>query len=106
MYNIQLNEKGTHFLNLTEEHLQTIEKYALFRDLIDSNGYIDDIVLEKLRFNVRGLMTSQINCSDLVNLCNEVIYHKKMKSYGLHQLILAYISWANNNANTESKAAE
>lgn len=37
MYKIQLNATGTRFLNITDEHLQTIKDYALFRDLIDSN---------------------------------------------------------------------
>ena len=45
MYKIQLNATGTHFLNITDEHLQTIKKYALLRDLVDSNGYVDESVL-------------------------------------------------------------
>ena len=40
MYKIQLNPTGTHFLDITDDHLNTIRKYALFRDLIDSNGYV------------------------------------------------------------------
>ena len=39
---IQSNSTGTRSIDIAEEHLQTIEKYQLFRDLIDSNGYVDE----------------------------------------------------------------
>ena len=38
MYKIQTNASGTRSIEVSEEHLQTIEDYQLFRDLIDSNG--------------------------------------------------------------------
>ena len=48
MFDIQLNESGTRHLQVSEENLRTIEKYALFRDLVDSTGYVTEDVLEKL----------------------------------------------------------
>ena len=44
MYKIQTNPSGTRSIDVTEEHLQTIEDYHFFRDLIDSNGYVDEQV--------------------------------------------------------------
>ncbi len=99
MYKIQLNSTGTHFLSVTEEHLQTIERYSLFRDLIDSNGYVDESVLDKLKLNIRSLIGSATdNVEDLLRLAADVIYHDKMKAYGLRQLILLYISWMNSRS--------
>lgn len=99
MYKIQLHSTGTHFLSVTEEHLQTIERYSLFRDLIDSNGYVDESVLDKLKLNIRSLIGSATdNVEDLLRLAADVIYHDKMKAYGLRQLILLYISWMNSRS--------
>ena len=56
MYVIPANQSGTRSIKVNEEHLQTIEKYQLLRDLIDSNGIIDEDVLEKLRLNIRSLL--------------------------------------------------
>ena len=53
MYKIQSNISGTRTIDVSDEHLQTIDKYQLFRDLIDSNGYVDEPVLEKLKLNIR-----------------------------------------------------
>ena len=41
MYTIQTNASGTRSMEISEENLQTIEKYALFQHLIDSNGIVD-----------------------------------------------------------------
>ena len=92
MYKIQLNATGTRFLNITDEHLQTIKDYALFRDLIDSNGYVDEDVLDKLKMNIRSISGDVEN---LLRLAADVIYHDKMKAYGLRQLIMLYVSWTN-----------
>ena len=35
MYTIQTNASGTRSMEISEENLQTIEKYALFQHLID-----------------------------------------------------------------------
>lgn len=45
---IQANPSGTRSIEVTEKHLETIDKYALLRNLIDSNGIIDEAVLDKL----------------------------------------------------------
>lgn len=94
MYKIQTNVSGTRNMDISEDHLATIDNYQLFRDLIDSNGFIDEQVLEKLKFNVRSLLESQESSDKrLLNLCFDVIYHPYMKAFGLQQLILLYINW-------------
>ena len=59
MYTIQTNASGTRSMEISEENLQTIEKYALFQHLIDSNGIVDESVLDKLKLNIRSLITSE-----------------------------------------------
>ena len=99
MYTIQLNEKGTRTIEISEENLQTIEKYLLFRDLVDSTGYVTETVLDKLRLNIRPLIAHQTeNSKDLLDLCIDVIYHDSMKAFGLKNLILLYLDWKQNKA--------
>lgn len=86
---------------ITEEHLQTIERFSLFSDLLDSNGIVDDNVLEKLRFNVRSLLESTNYDNQLLTLVKEVLMHDNMKSIGLHNLILLYIDWKKQLATNE-----
>lgn len=94
MYSIQANPTGTRSIQVSEENLQTIHKYLLFQHLIDSNGIVDEDVLEKQRLIIRSLISSQESeCKDLIDLCIDVIYHNNMKAFGLHQLILLYIEW-------------
>ena len=94
MYKIQTNQSGTRSIEISEEHLMTIDKYQLFRDLIDSNGFIDEPVLEKLKLNIRSLLESENgNDKALLNLCFDVIYHQNMKAFGLQQLVILYINW-------------
>ncbi len=94
MYDIQLNESGTRHLNITDENLQTIRKYALFNGLVDSTGYVDEPVLDKLRLNIRSLIAhSSEDTKDLLDLCIDVIYHEKMKAYGLRNLLRLYEQW-------------
>ncbi len=98
---IQTNSSGTRSIEIAEQHLQTIEKYQLFRDLIDSNGYVDEQVLDKLKLNIRSLLEGDAGKDkDLLDLCLDVIYHPNMKAYGLQQLVLLFINWKNqSNAN-------
>jgi len=98
---IQTNSSGTRTIEVTELHLQTIDKYQLFRDLIDSNGYVDEQVLEKLKLNIRSLLSGDAGKDkDLLDLCLDVIYHANMKAFGLQQLVLLFINWKNQgNAN-------
>ena len=84
MYKIQTNSSGTRSIEISEEHLQTIEDYQLFRDLIDSNGYVDEQVLDKLKFNIRSMLESDAGKDKrLLDLCLDVIYHSNMKAFGL-----------------------
>lgn len=85
------NQSGTRSIEVTQENLETIERYQLFRNLIDSNGIVDEGVLEKLRLNVRALLERE-GTSDkaLMDLCFDVIYHSNMKAIGLHNLIILY----------------
>ncbi|MDE6806862.1 MAG: hypothetical protein K2I98_00140 [Prevotella sp.] len=85
---------GTRRIEETEMHLSTIEKYQLLRDLIDSNGYIDETVLEKLRLNIRALLESEGGSDkSLLDLCLDVVYHPNMKALGLQNLLQFYIDW-------------
>lgn len=92
-YNIQLNQTGTHSMDISEETFRTIRRYSLFHQLVDSNGYVDESVLEKLKYNIRSIIAAKSDCKDLLDLCIDVIYHDKMKAYGLNRLIEAYRQW-------------
>lgn len=101
---IQANPSGTRSIEVTEKHLETIDKYALLRNLIDSNGIIDEAVLDKLRLNVRALLEgSKGSDRDLLDLCLDVLYNKNMKAFGLHELVLLYIKWKNESQAKESE---
>ena len=94
MYKIQANASGTRSIEVSEEHLEILEHYALLKDLVDSNGFIDEAVLDKLKLNVRSLLESeQGNNKALLDLCLDVVYNNNMKAFGLHQLVLLYIEW-------------
>uniref|UniRef100_UPI003FEFD56A hypothetical protein n=1 Tax=Prevotella sp. TaxID=59823 RepID=UPI003FEFD56A len=104
MMKIQANPSGTRSIEVTEKHLETIDKYALLRNLIDSNGIIDEAVLDKLRLNVRALLEgSEGSDRDLLDLCLDVLYNKNMKAFGLHELVLLYIKWKNESQAKESE---
>ena len=94
MAKIQANASGTRSIEITDEHLKTIEDYQFFRGLIDSNGYVDEQVLDKLKLNIRALLESEAGRDKrLLDLCLDVIYHPNMKAYGLQQLVMLYINW-------------
>lgn len=93
-YKIQSNQSGTRSIDISEKHLETIEKYQLFRGLIDSNGFVDEQVLDKLKLNIRAMLeTETLKDNALLDLCLDVIYHQNMKAFGLQQLVLLYIKW-------------
>ena len=103
MYTIQANPSGTRSLEVSEENLATIEKYGLFRHLIDSNGIVDETVLDKLKLNIRSLIAAQEEDSkDLLDLCIDVIYHNNMKAFGLQQLIKLYLQWLSQQDTIEA----
>jgi hypothetical protein len=93
MYTITTNKSGTRSITITDEHLCTIEKYQLLTGLIDSNGFVDEGVLDKLKLTVRSLIASQNDCKDLLALCVDVIFHDNMKDFGLSALIELYHEW-------------
>lgn len=93
MYEIQTNAKGSRQITITDSHLETIRKYSLFQQLVDSNGIIDETVVEKLRLNVRALMETNSGHADLLDLCQNVLFHDNMKAFGLNQLVGFYIKW-------------
>lgn len=98
MYKIQANASGTRSINVSDEHLATIRKYSLMKNLIDSTGFIDEQVLDKLKLNMRSMLESNMGADKgLVDLCLDVVYNKNMKAFGLHQLVLLYIEWDEKN---------
>lgn len=104
MYKIQANQSGTRSIEVSDLHLETIDKYQLLRNLVDSNGLIDEGVLEKLKLNVRALLEAD-NCQDkaLLDLCLDVIYNSNMKALGLHNLVLLYVDWLDKRAVNETE---
>ena len=106
MYTIQANPSGTRSMEISEENLIAIEKFSLFQHLIDSNGIVDEAVLEKLKLNIRSLIASQEEDSkDLLDLCIDVIYHNNMKAFGLQQLIKLYLTWLSKQEAEEEEEA-
>lgn len=93
MYQIQTNASGSRQMWIDEQHLHTIQKYALFADLIDSSGIVNETVLDKLKLNVQSIMRSAEDNGDLITLCKDVLFHNNMKAFGLHQLIVLYLNW-------------
>ena len=106
IYKIQLNATGTHSMDISEETLCTIQRYSLFQHLVDSNGYVDEAVLDKLKYNIRSIIASQTDCKDLLDLCIDVIYHDKMKAYGLSRLLEVYKDWEEKHPTTETNTVD
>lgn len=102
-YKIQTNVSGTRSMMVSEEHLNTIKKYSMLKNLIDSNGIIDESVLDKLKLNIRSILESEPETNrELLDLCLDVIYNSNMKAFGLHQLVLLFIKW-DDEAKQESE---
>ena len=91
---IQANVSGSRSIEITDLHLETIDKYSLLDNLVDSNGIIDEDVLDKLKFNVRSILESESNTDkNLLDLCLDVIYNNNMKAFGLNRLMSLYTEW-------------
>lgn len=107
MYKIQANLSGTRSIEVSDLHLETIDKYQLLRNLVDSNGIVDEEVLEKLKLNVRSLLESS-SCQDknLLDLCLDVIYNNNMKALGLHNLANLYVEWKDKRTEEAQLGAE
>lgn len=94
MYTIQTNQSGSRSLQISDEHLATIRRYGLLENLADSNGFVDESVLEKLKLNIRSLIAADNgDIKDLLTLCIDVIYHDNMKAFGLQKLMALYDEW-------------
>lgn len=103
---IQANVSGSRSIEITDLHLQTIDRYALLSDLVDSNGIIDENVLDKLKFNVRSILESENNTDkNLLDLCLDVIYNNNMKAFGLNKLMALYTDWKTKQEGTENEDA-
>lgn len=90
-YKIQANASGTRSIEVTEAHLETLRKYDLLHHLVDSNGIVDESVVNKLKLNVRSLLESAHgNDNALLDLCLDVVYHQNMKAIALEHLIQLY----------------
>ena len=104
---IQANASGTRSIEVSETHLLTLKKYALLKNLIDSNGIIDEDVLDKLKFNIRALLEAQAGQptidKELMDLCLDVIYNTNMKAIGLQNLVLLYVEWEPKEAAKQDK---
>jgi hypothetical protein len=93
-YKIQTNASGTRSMTISGYHLATIRKYALFDNLVDSNGIIDESVLDKLKLNIRAMLESDsVMDKQLLDLCLDVVYNNNMKAFGLNQLVTLYEKW-------------
>ena len=100
MIKIQANASGTRSIDINDQHLSTIDQYQLFRDLVDSNGYIDESVLDKLKLNIRSLLESEAGRDkQLLDLCLDVVYHPNMKAIGLQNLVSTYRDWKEKQEN-------
>lgn len=107
MAKIQTNASGTRSIEVSDQHLATIEQYQLLRDLIDSNGYVDEDVLDKLRFNIRSLLESETGRDKaLLDLCLDVIYHLNMKALGLQNLMTLFLDWKKNQTENNGVSAD
>lgn len=104
MYTIKTNKSGTRSIEISEEHLLTIEKYQLLSGLVGSNGIVDEGVLDKLKLTIRSLIVSQDGSKELLDLCIDVIYHNNMKALGLSALIELYEEWAESREQAEAEA--
>ncbi len=104
---IKANAKGTRVIEVSEEHLDTIRRYSLLNNLVDSSGYVDETTLEKLQNNVRSLLEASPEIDkQLFDLCFDVIYHRDMKALGLRNLMLLYISYNENQLNLDGFSPE
>lgn len=101
MHKIQSNVSGTRYMEISDGHLETIRQYQLFRDLVDSNGFVDETVLDKLKLNIRSLLEASYGDKNLIALCFDVIYHTNMKAFALQQLIILYINWMRTKSTDE-----
>lgn len=107
MYKIQTNASGTRSIEISEEHLETIERHSLLKRLVPSNGIVDETTLESLKHNVKSIILN--NATDdnkaLCDLCFNVLYHDNMKVFGLKELIMLYVGWRDSKEDSDDAVA-
>ena len=105
MTKIQANPSGTRSIDVSDTHLSTLDRYQLLRDLVDSHGYVDETVLDKLKMNIRALLESEAGRDkDLLDLCLDVVYNPNMKAFGLQQLYQLFLEWQQNEPEMAAEA--
>jgi len=91
---ITTNASGSRSIEISDQHMLTLRQYNLLQGLADSNGIVDEQVLDKLRLSVRALLESEAGADKaLLDLCLDVIYHPNMKALGLQNLMACYTDW-------------
>lgn len=105
-YIIQANSSGSKTISVTERHLEIIRRYSLLDNITDSNGYVDERVLDKVKLNIRSLIANESDAKDLIDLSLDVMYHKYMKAYGLVNLIKKYSQWTSNITSEKEESNE
>jgi hypothetical protein len=96
------NASGTRSMEITEEHLNVIEKYQLFNNLVYSNGIVDETTLDTLKSFVGGIIDSEKGTdNELVNFYKNVLAHPNMKSVALGNLMELYAQWIENRKEQE-----
>ncbi|MBO7554078.1 MAG: hypothetical protein J6T82_08625 [Bacteroidaceae bacterium] len=96
MYKIQANEKGSRYIEVSDEHLRILEKFDLLDHLTDSTGRVDEDTLAKLRLTLPALINSCLEDLQALNkLGSEVVFHDDMKALGLKNLMHLFEQWKN-----------
>ncbi|MCQ2258530.1 MAG: hypothetical protein MJZ41_11140 [Bacteroidaceae bacterium] len=103
MYKIQTNASGTRSIEISEEHLETIERHSLLKRLVPSNGIVDETTLESLKHNIKSIILNGETDDNkaLCDLCFNVLYHDNMKVFGLKELIMLYVGWRDSKEEEE-----
>lgn len=93
-YTIISNASGTRSIDITESHLEAIRKHDLFKNLVSSNGIVDETVLDHLRMVARALIDSAgADDVSLVTFYKDVLAHPNMKSVALRNLMELYTEY-------------
>ncbi len=106
-YTLQANASGSRHLEVTDEHLATIQRFQLLDRLVDSNGIVDEAALDRLRIKARSLLEAGV-CKDnsLLHLCLDVLYHANMKTVALTNLIATYHQWLASQEHSQQDERE
>ena len=89
MHKIQANASGTRSIEVSDKHLETIHRYQLLSHLVDSNGIIDEGVVDRLKLNVRSLLSGEGGQDKGL----DVVYNSNMKATALSHLLTLYAGW-------------